>query len=151
MAEFPCARKSEDAITDRGGEAGVVGDEKGRALRRVSAKKFRELALAIGIDSARGLVENEQVGLDCEHGGQPQALALATGEIAWVPPFATAQSQLPEPVVSPLQIPTDPERDLLFGSLADDVATRILREVAGAPVELNLSVLNVEESASQLG
>ena len=117
----------------------------------MSAYQLRQLALSLRVDSARGLVKNEQVGLDREHGSEPQTLTLATREIAWVPPFATAESQLAEPPASPPQIAIDPKRDFLFRSLADDVSAGILGEVAGAPMQLDLSFLNVEESTGQLG
>ena len=62
-----------------------MGDDERRARRRLRAEQRSELPLALRVDTARRLVEHEQVGLDREHRGDREPLALAAREVARVP------------------------------------------------------------------
>src|SRR5919204_416437 len=73
------------AIGDRSGKRCVVGDDEGRASRRVGAEEFGELRLSLRVDPSRRLVEDEQVGLDDEHRRECEPLALSAREVTWMP------------------------------------------------------------------
>ena len=105
-------------------------DDERRARRRLRAEQRGELALALRVDAARRLVEHEQVGLDGEHGGDREALALAAREVARVPVGERGQVELLER--APRARLAGGERDLGEHRLGDEVAAGILRQVRGA-------------------
>ncbi len=71
-------------------------DEDGCTIARVCADHVREPRPCGRVDTARRLVEHEQVGLGRKHGGQGESLALAAREIAWVAARVSAERDEPQ-------------------------------------------------------
>src|SRR5207244_2506175 len=84
-------RGRDDPVGDRRREEVVVGHDQRCPRRGLRAEEARELVLALGIDAAGRLVEDEQVRLGDEYGRERQALPLAAGEIARMAPLEAAQ------------------------------------------------------------
>src|SRR5436190_15601844 len=91
IRELPVGRQRDDAVGDRLREQHVVGDDQRRA-GCVRSQERRELELALGVDAARRLVEDEQVGVGRENGREREAFALATRQVARMPVLAAGET-----------------------------------------------------------
>src|SRR5262245_5620748 len=69
-------------VRDRGGERAVVGHDEGSPVGRLRAQQLGQRPLALRVDAASRLVEDQQAGIDREHAGDREALALAAREVA---------------------------------------------------------------------
>ena len=74
-----------------GGEHEIVRDDERRPLGRLRPQQRGELVLALGVDSAGRLVEDEQVRLDREHRRKRKALALSAREVSRVARLASVK------------------------------------------------------------
>src|SRR4029079_7642987 len=112
-------------------ERAVVGrDEKSLAGGRVLGQPLTDLRLAIGVDSARGLVEHEQVRLRDGHRREPEALPLSAGEIAWVPLGGPGEAHALQCPDSTGPVVPHAECNLVEDAFANEVTARILAEVS---------------------
>src|SRR5207244_346146 len=92
--ELPLRRGRDDPVGDRRREEVVVGDHERCPRRGLRAQETRELVLALGVDAAGGLVEDEEVRLGDEHRRERQAFPLAAGEIARMALLEAGQAHL---------------------------------------------------------
>ena len=74
-----------------GQERIMRGDENPPAELGLREQPGGERGLAVGVDAARRLVEHEQIGLRDRDGGDAEALALATREVAGMTAAANAR------------------------------------------------------------
>ena len=83
LGELTRGRHHEDAVRQQHGLVEVMGDEHDRLLHLlVQADQLGLQALArMGVERAERLVHEQQVGIDRERAGQPDALAHAAGEL----------------------------------------------------------------------
>jgi hypothetical protein len=72
-----------------------------------------QLGPSIGVDAARRLVENEDVRVSDRYGGDRQALAFSTGEIARMALCGAAQSEPVERRAPPTPVAGRAERRLV--------------------------------------
>ena len=108
-------------------------DDERRTIRCIRAKQRSERPLPSGIDTARRLVEHEQVGLDREHRCDRELLALPAREIARVPLRERLEVQAPERSAG--SILSGRERDLVERGLGDEVAARVCGRYGAAEAE----------------
>ena len=89
-----------------------------------------ELGFPLGVDATGGLVEHEQLRLGDGDGGEPQTLALTAREISRMPVGRPGEPDEAERRPGTLSITAHAKCHLLVDTLADEVAARVLRQVA---------------------
>src|SRR4051794_4431005 len=147
---LPRLRERDGAIGDRSRKRTVMRDHEGRALGSRGAQKRGELGLSIGVDSARRLVEDQDVRLRHQHRGERESLALAAREIARMPVLEPGEADGGERTPRPREIAVDAERDLLVGALLEEIAAGILREVGGAAEPHHATGRRTQQSGREL-
>src|SRR5262249_14787941 len=131
------------------GEGAVMRAHEDRAsFGRVGEEPLGERGLAVGVDTARGLVEDEQVWLPHGHGSEAEPLALAAGEIPRMAILRPRESDAAERPAGALRVGA--ERDLVEHALAREVAAGILEEQSGAALALHGSCVRVEQAREDL-
>src|SRR5881394_2092777 len=148
MGQLPLRRERDDAVGDRLGEGSVVRDHERRARRRGGADQPGQLLLALGVDAARRLVEDEQVWFGREHGGQAEPLALAAREVAGMTVLEAAEPDRGER--APRGCRVGAHGGLVLGALAEDVPPGILREVGGAAGALDRAGERLQKPCREL-
>src|SRR5204863_4691152 len=113
-------------------------------------QEAHELVLANGVDAAGGLVQHEQVGLGDEHRGEREALPLAAREVARVALLVPGETEPRQRLAGRLEVAADGERDLLVRPLGDEVAARILAQVARAALPDDAAGSRLEQSRGDL-
>ena len=109
-----------------------MGDDECRAHVPFGAEELRQPVLPLGIDAARGLVEDQQVRLRDEDRGETEPLALPAREIARVATLMAVEPDGSKRRAGAGEISPASERNLVLDALADQVPTRVLREVGRA-------------------
>ena len=99
-----------------------------------------------GSRPAGGLVQDQQVRFGDGDGREREPLALAARQIAGMAAGRPAEPDAVERGSSPLFIPSHGEPDLGERGLLDEVAARILREIAGAATQLDRPCLRLDEA-----
>ena len=113
----------------RGQERVVRGDEHAPPALRLLEQPRGERGLAIGVDPARRLVEDEQIRLGHRDGGDAEPLALAAREIARMTARREREPERLERRRGAILVAAHAERDLFDRGLADEIAAGILGEV----------------------
>src|SRR4051794_32586374 len=129
----------------------VRGDQDGSSRRCVLREPLAESSLSLGVDAARGLVEDEQVGLGDRDRREAEPLALPTGEIARVAARSPGETDPLERGERPPLVSSHGEPDLVEHPVADQIATGVLREIARSPVALDVTRIRAQETGSDLG
>src|SRR2546423_164549 len=149
--ELPHRRGRDDAVGDPRREKVVVGDDERRPARRLRAQETRQLVLALGVDAARGLVEDQQIGVGNQHGRERQAFPLAAGEVARMTRLEAGQPHLRERPPRLGEVAAYGQRDLLVGALGNEIAARVLAQVAGAAPALHTARPRGGQARGELG
>ena len=130
-----------------GREHEIVRDHERRPPGCLRPQQRGELVLPLRVDSARRLVEDEEVGIRDQHRCEREPLPLAARQIAWMPSLEAREPDLGESGRGARDIAADAERDLVLGTVADEVPPGILREVRSAAVPLDRSRVRFEQPA----
>src|SRR5436309_9512018 len=110
----------------------VGGDEDCRTRVGTREEPVPDRRLPVGIDTARGLVEDEKIRIPDRNRRQPQALPLPARQIAGMPLEGPAEAERLERTTRPAGVATDTQGYLVERPLLDQVATGVLREVGRA-------------------
>src|SRR5205823_2007471 len=104
----------------------VRRDHNRRTCVGAGEEPIADRSLAVGIDPARGLVEDEQIRIGDGDGRQPQTLPLPARQIAGMTLDGPAEAQRVQRRTRPAGVATDTERYLVERPLLDEVPARIL-------------------------
>src|SRR4051794_9790455 len=115
------------AVGNVGRPGQVVGDDERSAARRLRAQQCSELGLPLRIDTARRLVEHEQLRVGDQHRGERQPLALARREVVGMTLNLVAEADLRDRLSCTRLVGS--ERDLVEHTLRDEMASRVLAEI----------------------
>src|SRR5919204_3666708 len=148
---LPLGRRGDAAIGHLASEDQVVGDDERGPARRLGAQQLGQLVFALRVDASRRLVEDEQVRLGDEPPGGGEPLPLTAGEVSRVAVGVAFEADPHEHPPCPREVAVHGQRDLLVGSLPDEVATGILAQVAAAPDPRHLARLRLEQAGRDLG
>src|SRR5437870_6303213 len=107
-------------------------------------------SLPVGIDPARGLVENEQIRIANGDRRQPPALPLTARQIAGMTLDGPAEAERLERNTRSGSVATDAERDLAERPLLDQAATWVLREIGRAAHPLDPAGSGLENAGGDL-
>src|SRR6266545_4925962 len=132
------------------GEVDVVGDQERCSRSGLSAQASCELRLSGGIDSARRLVEDEEIWLRSQHRGESEPLALAAREVARMASFVPGEADLCK--LGPRSLDAAAAKShFLVGALANRVAAGILQEQTRTAAADDLTHVRQEEAGCELG
>ncbi len=101
--------------------------------RRAGSTRTARRRSPTGSPSTRRPGEDEKIGLGHGHRGEPQPLALAAREIARVAVSRPREPDALQGAERPSSVAADSEGDLVEDTIADEVAARILAQIAGRP------------------
>src|SRR6187551_2983414 len=128
------------AVRDLAREDEIVRDDERGSTRCVSMEQFGQLGLARRIDTARRLVENQDLRVGDENGGKREALTLTARQVARMTPFEPGEPDFAERRTRPATVATDREGNLVLDAIRDQVPPRVLRQVARASTALHGSL-----------